>query len=481
MSLHSGVAPAGPTGKEHGGFSPEISSRWLDSLPASPSLADIESLARHLDLLNAHRLRAGTRHDLSEQIFTIVERCQPTLESALREARVPLANDVRNHARLLDTMLAGLAASYRILLLELSRRLFGLASSGRALLPVFRTMQLLKRRMILAHRLYSTVPKGIWQEMHELHQFALRRGLAHRAPTDLPDTPSTLYRTALLTAFVEPQRLIRNDLERLLDLVEQYVSDTQLAPWRGQPAAAGTFIVKPQRDAPGSFVGRHRSPAAQQGDLVFTCSSMFEKLDHAAASSPNEAPLIAEIKKRLSSMPARQRNRLRTHARVEIYVGLGQTWQFISGEKDERARGHWIVTNESRNGFALMHSGGPAEHIGVGDTVGLHAGNGRSCHLCLVRWVLSDNPEHIEVGLEEISSVVRAVTLRNERDGPVPALLLQESSSDERAAAIVSPPINLDERWELSVGEFDARLLVRPRSIRERTNMVQVTDLEPDC
>ncbi len=481
MSLQ--VAPRGAGRGGNGGFSVEAMLGWLEQLPAEPSPDDVESLVQQLESLNAHRLRVGVRLDLSERIHAVAMRCRSLIESTPDDSNVPLTTQARTHARLLDAMFAGTAASYRILLAELSRRLFGLASSGRALLPVFRTMQLSHQRMVLAYRQYTAVPKGVWQEMHEMHQFALRRGLVNRTPTDLPETPSTIYRKALLTAFAEPQRLVRRDLERLLDLVEQQADQTAVSPWRSQAVApgTGTFIIKPQRDVPGTFAGAQRQPSAQQGDLVFTCAAVIDRLHHIAQSAPQDAALIDALRKQWTSKPSRRLNRLQTHARVEIFVGLDRIWHFLSGERDERSAGHWIVTNESRNGFALMHTGESVEQLGVGDVVGLHAGNGRACHLCLVRWVVSDSPEQVEVGLEEISSLVRSVALANGNGEPVRALLLQNAESDARAATIVSSPVALHDRWELTIGALDSRLIVRPRSVRESTNLVQITDLEPDC
>lgn len=481
MSFQLGAAPSGPTDANGIEQLVQETHSWLNLVPAKPAASDAEELIRQMQAINAHRLRVVARQELSERFHAVVTGWQSTFESPLRDARVPLTINDRASARLLDAMFIELAACYKILLVELSRRLFGLASSGRALLPVFRTMQLLAARMNLAYRLYASLPKGLWQEMHELYQFALRRGLAQRAPTELGDTPSSIYREALLAAFAEPQRLERTDLDRLMQLSKSHAQHTQITAWRGQSPGIGSFIVRPSRDAPGSFFGPHRKPAPQQGDLLFSCNALIARLEATPQTSPQDGALLRVLVKNWTSKPARQLNRLRTHARVDIYIGLDRIWHFLSGANEERGRGRWIVTNESRNGFALMHTGESAEHVEVGDIVGLHAGNGRSCHVCMVRWVLSDNPEHVEVGLEEISSFARAATLHGADSSSRKALLLQESPSDAGAAAIVSAPVPVDGRWELTIGALDSKLLVRPRSARERTHIVQITDLEADC
>lgn len=481
MPFHLGAAP--PSSKDVNRIERLLqdTESWLNHVPAEPTESDAEELVRQLRALNAQRLRVVTRQELNERFHTVVVRWQPTLESALREARVSLTNRARDHARLLDGILVELAASYRIVLIELSRRLFGLASSGRALMPVLRTMQLLASRITLTHRLYMSPPQGVWQEMHELYQFALRRGLAQRAPTENEDSPSSIYREALLVAFAEPQRLNPTELDRMIQLIKHHVRHAQVTAWRGQSPDIGSFIVRPSRDAPGSSFGPHRKPPPQQGDLFFSCSELIAELEETTHASTQDGALIATLVKSWTSKPARQLSRLRTHARVDVYIGLELIWQFLSGGHERHGRGRWIVTNESRNGFALMHTGGSADHIEVGDIVGLRAGNGLNCHVCMVRWVRVDNPETVELGLEEISSFARAATLHNTDNRSTKALLLQESPSDGGAAAIVSPPMPVEGCWELRLETLDSKLLVRPRAARERTHIVQITDLEVDC
>ena len=95
-------------------------------------------------------------------------------------ASLPLPPEARAAAKVADDLIAQLAASYKALLVEQSRRLFGFASSGRALLPIQRRCCLLGQRLVLGYRIYATPPKGVWSELHELYQFAARRGLSQR-------------------------------------------------------------------------------------------------------------------------------------------------------------------------------------------------------------------------------------------------------------------------------------------------------------
>ncbi|EKE16563.1 MAG: hypothetical protein ACD_10C00912G0001, partial [uncultured bacterium] len=64
-----------------------------------------------------------------------------------------------------------------------------------------------------------------------------------------------------------------------------------------------------------------------------------------------------------------------------------------------------MVTNESPDGYALMHISGNTNGLHVGDIIALqalgeHVETPAAWHVCLIRWAISENPEHIELGLE---------------------------------------------------------------------------------
>ena len=164
------------------------------------------------------------------------------------------------------------------LLDEQSRRLFGFASSGRALLPVLRAMQMLAQRLKLGYRTYATTPKSVWSELHELYQFALRRGLANRALVDGGETPLAVYRGALLLAFAEPLKLMQGDLDRVASWLERFGHQSTLGPAGQQKSGQGLFLIKSQRDVPGYALSKRHHPVPQPHDLLLNTLPLAEHL-----------------------------------------------------------------------------------------------------------------------------------------------------------------------------------------------------------
>lgn len=493
MPLHLSLPhPSAPDGEPYT-RSPDDVGAWLRTLRGHAPLETARALVNALMALNRTRVRITLRQEITELMLAEAMRILPALHAALAAATVPLSGDSRSAAAIADDLLTELAYSYKLLLVEQSRRLFGFASSGRALLPVQRAMEVLSRRLELAYRTYATSPKGVWSELHELYQFGLRRGLASRALDGADATPLSVYRGALLLAYAEPLKLMQGELDRVLRWIERFGGRAVLGPSQQSRGAQGLFLVKAQRDVPGYALAKRHHPVPQPHDLVLNTLPLAELLlDQVARLSAGESAeslglpegddayrdLMGRLIKHWGAVPNRRFTRLRTHARVEIRVGIRGIWEFLDkGAAARASSGEWMVTNESPRGFALMHVSGPIESIRVGEVIGLRTREAETCHICVVRWVLSDNPEHVELGLEELAPTARPISIRKTREESAevqPVLLLPEVPSLNQAPALLAPLVPLDSTCELNLGDLQSRLRVRATRLLERTVSVQV-------
>jgi hypothetical protein len=495
MALHLSLPPSGEGRTGHFDLAPEQVAEWLRTLPADDPVEQGRLMLAQMTALNRTRVRVTLRQDVTEQIHARVVKIFPALHAALASGTLPLSDTSRSAAGVAEGLVTELAYSYKQLLVEQSRRLFGLASSGRAMLPVIRAMQLLVRRLALGYRMYATNPKGVWLELHELYQFALRRGLANRSLPDEPDTPLRVYRDALLIAFAEPLKLMQGDLDRVTAWLARFGSLASLSTAGQSRGGQGVFLVKPQRDVPGYALAKRHHPMPQGHDLMLStlplADALLDQLARLAAGEstrslglPDDADdpafrdLLGRMVKHWGAVPNRRFTRLRTHARVEVSIGIRGIWDFLHQQPAASKSGEWMVTNESPRGFALLHVGGPIGTVRVGEVVGLRTRDSRTCHVCVVRWVLSDSPEHLELGLEELAPTARAVSLRSARaprpEESQPVLLLPEVPALNQAPAILAPLFPLDTTCELNLGDLQSRLRVRATRLLERTVSVQV-------
>lgn len=474
---------------------PESIAQWLRQQARKDPVQASHAMLERLTKLNGQRVRITVRQEISEHFYAAVQWLLPVIAERLNAGVLPLSAEDRAVARVAGELLSQLTASYQTLFNEQSRRLFGFASSGRALLPVVRSMQLFTERLGLSYRTYSSPPKAAWTDLHELYQFAARRGLAHRTLPGETASPISVYKRALLIAFANPLQFLPGDLDLVEALVKELGNTAHLGFAMERRPHVGLFVVKPQRDLPGYAVSKRHHPVPQHHDLLLNSAPVAEALASKLArlgsgGSVSEVglpssvdverarALLARLLTHWGAVSHRRFNRLRTHARVDVCVGIESIWSFLNAPEGEVAPPtEWTVTNESPRGFALMHVSGPITPIRVGEVVGLRAREQRMCHICVVRWVLSDNPHHLELGLEEISPNARPVQLRlahGEAETAQHALLLPEEPGHNRAASLLAPISRLDATCEMSVGELQAKLKVKPTLLVEQTSSVQL-------
>ena len=98
----------------------------------------------------------------------------------------------------------------------------------------------------------------------------------------------------------------------------------------------------------------------------------------------------------------------------------------------------------------------------------------------MVRWVLSDNPEHLELGVQEFAPSATPIGLEGgNASESEPALLLPEIPALRQPSAILAPYGQVDASRELLIAGDHARLRVRATRIVEQTLSVQMFQFSP--
>jgi hypothetical protein len=151
-----------------------------------------------------------------------------------------------------------------------------------------------------------------------------------------------------------------------------------------------------------------------------------------------------------------------------------------------------MVTNESPDGYSLMHMAGQTESAKVGDIVAVQALGERAelepiWHVCIVRWALSENPEHVELGLQQLASHVIAAELVRPLEmnsKHIAALILPQMPPLRPQAGIVVQTglLPADARRIVLLIEKDNLEIreVHPTELTEQTASIEVFNVEPD-
>jgi hypothetical protein len=349
-----------------------------------------------------------------------------------------------------------------------------------------RILQCCGWHLAVSHAISSPDGVGLWGHIHATYRAARRLGIAQIPGSDGEPALETLYGRLVLAAVARPSSFRPDELAFIrsyIDLATRPLEILDTAP-RDRD---GLFWIDLEGDFP-AYAVKRRPPPAEAPALFFAADLIArDAVEHLAAleepigpmpsSLPPEAATPAGMAtlRRLAELwgsPNKRRFPRRKRAyRSELVTGFGPLWQALNAALAPPAS-QWMVTNESPDGYALMHIAGDTTGLAVGEVAAVRHGEENpsgvaSWQVGLIRWALSENPEHVEIGLQQLAAqAIPARVVRGSGDGGnvsalllppspparvTPALLLPAgllSANDRRLAVLI-------EQGNLRVCEFD--------------------------
>lgn len=474
---------------------------WLATLPAH----DLSGAARLLiDKLVAINRTAGnprTRVRLLDMIRERVETVVPRLERPLEDIALPLAPPLRETAYLIEKLLKELGAGYSAAVLQTPRAWLAFGRKRQIHGPLVRAMDLLSRRLLLTHRLYARSPGGVWTELHQLYGLARSLGLESRQTESPHTSPVAIYRNALLLAFAEPARLMPGELALVQDYLARFGSLAGILGSLPDEKPRGIFLIDPRRDRPGVAASKRKEDGVAGFDRVLSARALVERLESQfvrlqsgvspdTLGLPDEAGRVAyrALLRRLAGNwrgDKRKRSaRLRFHPRVAVHVGLTNAWASLGPAARTNhvpPVSEWVIVNESAGGFALRLMSVRNGHVAVGDVVLLRSRERNTEYACIVRRVASNNPEHLEIGVQQLAPrALAAVAFLDpaEHDLGVKALFCPGVPSRDQPALLVVPEGVRASRREVHLRTREGVARVRVRRVAERTGDIELLEVD---
>lgn len=479
---------------------------WLAMANGRTGSDDADQLHKHLLLLRDAPVPTAQRLKILDLIFKETERVVTAELPNLLEVGLPISRKIRQRVRIVQDLLETLAQEYFNTLAELFDPQ-GISSSHPAQTTLIFITRCLAWHIRISHLIASPINIGLWQKMHAAFRTARRLGIHQVAGVRGAPTVQQLYACSLLAAIAQPASFCARELEFIVTFVENCIRPVDILDIPPMDCN-GIFWVDLDRDFPAHALIR-RSPPVDSPSLYFACDpaarrsgELLTALEEGATATSLGLPEFADthagrgVLRRLQLLwghPAKRKfPRRRQSYRVSLCSGLDQLWTLIR-EPDERHQiSEWMVINESPDGYSLMHMSGQTDNARVGDIVAVQAIGERAelkplWHVCIVRWAISENPEHVELGLQQLASHVIAAELARplELDAKhISALILPEMPPLRPHAGIVvqtgTLPANarklvlLIEKDNLEIRE------VRPTKLTEQTSSIEVFTVEPN-
>ncbi len=478
---------------------------WLALAHGRSNAEDTEELLRQVLYLREAPIATPQRIQLLGLLSAHTEEVVRSELPRLNELALPISRKIRQRVRLILELLETLTQDYFNTLAALFDPQGNTLGNGAQ--TSLRRAMLSIAWQIRIHHLVAAPPRpGLWQQLHAAFRTARRLGVEHHPGPRESASIQRLYTNILLTAIAQPASFSSDELEFINALVEQSGQAPVLSENISGPLDS-CFWIDLDRDFPAHALSR-RTPGSDIQPLYFSCAELAREIGDIrqrlnTGTPPRQLGLpdfagthsgqgVLRRLEKLWGLPAKRKfPRRRQSYRARLCAGLESLHQLLENPDQDVELSEWMVTNESPDGFALMHMMGSTTQLRVGDIVAIQtqkeAGNGDAWHVCIIRWAISENPEHVEVGLQLLAP--RAIAARiaqpwNLEAPQVNALILPETPPLRKNQSLVVSPglLNEDSRQIVLLIEQDnfAVREVRTTGIDEQTSSVEIFPISPE-
>ena len=438
---------------------------WLDAPRSSSVAEDFTALRNHLRTAHALDLPLQQRTEILDRFYV---RCMATvqvLRQSLVDVPLPVPGKIRQTIRSMQEMLDILARS----LVELADGIDSLKRGTPAPMPLdlvlWRSLYTISRHLIIAGLTAAPPNSGAWRQLHQVYDHAWMRKLHRNTPDGATRSLQDVYYTAVLLGSAQPTSFTSVEVDFLDSYLERISNQIDLNS-DGSDPVVGTFWIDPNCDSPAVPCVR-RLPTPGIPVRYFSCERLsallkiqLAKLEAGSTSEQVNLPKFAATTAGLGVLqrvirywgaPGKRRlQRRRQNYRGELCIGLNNICLLFQKADDSAKLSNWMITSESPDGYTVMHTSGKTGPVRGGDVAALRTEHSSNWQLCIIRRALSENLEHLELGLQILS--VRAFTARlalpSETGKTVclPALFLPPTPSLRPEETLVLPSGTLANR-----------------------------------
>ena len=438
---------------------------WLSAVQGEAAPENVATLRSHLLTLRQAGLPPERHLQLLGFIYDHSIKVVSTILPSLHDIALPVSRKMRQQIRGVQDLLEGLALDYLssfVLLCDPTHE----KPAHTPEVSIWRAVHCLRTHLLISDLFTAPAGVGIWQKLHGAYLTAQRYGLADQRLPRQELTLEQVYLTALLLSCSQPASFSSRELEFIADYIGRGADLIVLS--KEAPQGQALFWIDQGKDAPAHPLAR-RMPPPETSIVYFSCDGMAQlALDHLKslesgypahqldlpdfAQTPAGHGVLRRLVARWGKPAKRRFSRRRQSYRVSLCAGLDNIWHLLSQPEETPANtSEWMTTNESPDGSAVMHVSGATDHLHIGDLVAIRAEAKPDAppppwNICMVRWALSENPEHIELGLQILAPTALPAQLAIKPSVPDAA---------QQAAALFLPglpPLRPEEALVVSTG-----------------------------
>jgi hypothetical protein len=377
-----------------------------------------------------------------------------------------------------------LGYGYKLALLDLANKLFGLGNSKLAASTIRRAIESLGQLAMVYYQTYFVPPSNIWSDFHQLYHYAVQQSL-HEIEVVVDGMTSSInliYKKILLMSLADPQHLSPKDIKIVADYITRFAHHTQLQGIAPLENPAGIFLVSLNTDKPPIPYVKNVKETDSGNDILLVTMDLARLLHQHIqmmqngniprnsglpenASDPHYQDILVYLIKHWGASPKRIYNRSRKSDGVELGIGVAAAHYFVNSEthyvspmevtdtteipayvsgisatsQKKFNSSRWQALNISAGGMALRRFPNAEGNVRVGELLSVKNSNESKWSVGVLRWVSNNEQQQLDIGTQLIAPEAKAAGARapNQKQFE-PVLLLPELPAIKQPGSVVS-------------------------------------------
>lgn len=510
---------------------------WLDGVALAEGPDALQQLYQALYTLNRMELPVEDRLVLMELYREPVAAVVDRMQTHFTHLALPLRPRLLRLADFLRQLHVEMAYGYKHVLdaLRAERRPW---DSEVFVFALERSIRYLGEVLLHSYQVYRPAPAGVWREIHGLYRYAAEHRCHRRAiePGAGAASVETAYLQVLMLGLCGPYQLPANDCRRANGFLARWAGQATIRNELAVAVTGGHFLLDLDADHPAVPCPRdvvlRVAPALRMVNAVELARVAYEFIQRLQkGESPKRMDLgfecvgsscrdtLRRLLRAWGMAGRRQFARHRVRQQLSLCIGLNALHFFAAGQQPfapprratppvapatsgselrvldietadadaapasapevYRIDGRWQVRDESAAGLSLIRHGGIGLPIRVGELIGVQDPARDAWRPAVVRWVKSNDSQHVEVGIEMLAPSAQSIAVRS--IDPATSTYLQAllvppiEVLHQPSTLLLSSAMNIQPGQGLELNDAAGLRRVRVLSVTERTGaFVQV-------
>ena len=380
---------------------------WLATPPSIQPADELAPLHTHLEFLRAAQITQVQRAETLNRLYIRSRGVVEPLIAVLQDVALPVPHKIRDTVRSIQGLLETLVDDLQPLP-DAPRQAHNLAQ--------WRKLKSLAQHLLISDLVASPAGVGIWGQLHRAYTTARQGQLADYTPDGESSSLQQVYQSALLLGCAQPDSFTSHEISFIAAYLQRFVHYVE-PPSELASDSASTFWIDLLRDSPAFPCARKTAPPETRISY-FSCARLAELINQQLsdlnagstaqhsnlpdfAGTPAGRGVLTRLAGYWGNPGKRRFPHRRRSDRAEVCTGLNRLWRLFQADQTAKLEvSTWMMTNHSPDGYAIMHVGGKTGKLAVGDIAAIRSETETDWHICMVRWAVSDNPEHLEMGLQ---------------------------------------------------------------------------------